>query len=352
MDPSGRRAMWCPSGLAVRLVFAAFLWFQPFVCFAQGVKPGRGGGSGAVSSTGLVSPGVCLTLQTSGSATAMSWCPTGTGTAKWSTASTELFDVSDGNFNIDLSGADLTLNGGNIIQYGSGDQVIIYGNETAATSGAGAPDVATDTQAVRSAGYIFAARNNGTNEFLVDYQGDGTFEGTLTVLNNPVSVQGADYGHVYINSANLGQSVGWDISGYPVDGSGNVGWKLNASAGATAAMVSGDLGRLDNNGTRILTFDPKGLSVYAITGDSTGSPGAATINAVCGKSAIASTAASMVLTNSEITSSSLITTTPMQSDTTCFTISAAPGSGSATMKCQGSAVATATTKFVWCLVNR
>ena len=87
-------------------------------------------------------------------------------------------------------------------------------------------------------------------------------------------------------------------------------------------------GRIDQSGT-----------------DSTGSPGAATINRPIGKSAIAIGAASVVITNSLVAAASHVVITPHARDATCKELIVVPAAGSFTVS--GSANATAALPFSW-----
>lgn len=93
-----------------------------------------------------------------------------------------------------------------------------------------------------------------------------------------------------------------------------------------------NFGRIDQSGT-----------------DSTGTPGAATINRPTGKSAIAIGAASVVITNSLVTAASRVIITPHARDATCKELIAVPAAGSFTVS--GSANATAAVPFSWQVAN-
>lgn len=79
--------------------------------------------------------------------------------------------------------------------------------------------------------------------------------------------------------------------------------------------------------------------------DSTGTPGAATIDRPTGKSAIAAGASSVVITNSLVTAASRVLITPHARDATCKELIAVPAAGSFTVS--GTANATATLPFSW-----
>lgn len=85
------------------------------------------------------------------------------------------------------------------------------------------------------------------------------------------------------------------------------------------------------------------------TTDSTGTPGAATINKPSGKSAIASGAASVVITNSLVAATSRILITPLDLDGTLTNWKAVAGVGAFTVTGNGNAAAT--WKFSWVVIN-
>lgn len=85
-------------------------------------------------------------------------------------------------------------------------------------------------------------------------------------------------------------------------------------------------------------------------GDSTGTPGNATLNTGSGRSAFALGASSVVITNSRALATSHILVTFIDRDATCIdAVNTVNGAGSFTVTC--AAVATATTKFHWLLVE-
>lgn len=100
----------------------------------------------------------------------------------------------------------------------------------------------------------------------------------------------------------------------------------------------GGVFRFFTNGAQFGRIDQSGT-------DSTGSPGAATINRPIGKSAIAAGASSVVITNSLVTAASFIALTPHARDATCKELIAVPGAGIITVS--GSANATAALPFSW-----
>lgn len=79
--------------------------------------------------------------------------------------------------------------------------------------------------------------------------------------------------------------------------------------------------------------------------DSTGTPGAATIDRPIGKSSIAAGAASVLITNNLVTAASHIVITPHARDATCKELIAVPAAGSFTVSGNGNA--TAALPFSW-----
>jgi hypothetical protein len=85
-------------------------------------------------------------------------------------------------------------------------------------------------------------------------------------------------------------------------------------------------------------------------GDSTGTPGNATLNTGSGKSAIALGAATVVITNSRAKISSHVLLTAINRDVTCLAlVNSVNAAGSFTVTC--AANATATTRFHWLLIE-
>lgn len=98
------------------------------------------------------------------------------------------------------------------------------------------------------------------------------------------------------------------------------------SSGNLTGAIMNTNGRIDQAGT-----------------DNSASPGAQTINKPIGKAAIAAGASSVVITNSLVTSGSVVLITPHARDTTCKELIAVPANGSFTVS--GSANATAALPF-------
>ena len=83
--------------------------------------------------------------------------------------------------------------------------------------------------------------------------------------------------------------------------------------------------------------------------DSSGTPGAVTINKSAGKAAIALGASSVTVTNSRCTLTSIVLVTPISQDATCINLVAVAGTGSFVVS--GAANATAATSFAFVVLN-
>ena len=134
-------------------------------------------------------------------------------------------------------------------------------------------------------------------------------------------------GELVINNS-VGTSLKWANNSCIIDGS-NVTF---------ANQTFGNIFRLGGGGT-----------ISWSGTDTTGTPGAATINKPAGKSAIAAGASSVVITNSLVSASSRVMITPHARDATCKELIATPAAGSFTVS--GSASATAALAFSWEVSN-
>ena len=115
------------------------------------------------------------------------------------------------------------------------------------------------------------------------------------------------------------------------------------------SAVTGKAWDFQVNGTSKIYWDASGKSFHGTVGDSTGTPGNATLNTVTGKSAIAAASNNMTLTNSNIAATSLLHITPLDIDVTAMTwkYSVAAGVGTVTVN----AAATANLRFSWHVIN-
>src|SRR5690348_10552083 len=130
------------------------------------------------------------------------------------------------------------------------------------------------------------------------------------------------------------------------DGSSAIGLRFSSPSYTTAGAK---IAQFRNNTTEKLAIDKDGKLLIDST-DSSGSPGAATINKPAGKVAIASGASSVTVTNSLVTTASHIYVQIQSADTTLTSIkSVVPGSGSFTIT--GNANATAACKVCFFVIN-
>lgn len=130
-------------------------------------------------------------------------------------------------------------------------------------------------------------------------------------------------------------------------GNGFVGFDVTGRTLAPTADDTYDLGATGSR-WRKLVLGLGGIQI-GLT-DSSGTPGAATINRPAGKVAIDAGASSVVVTNSLVTAASLVFCVLQTADGTLTTIrSVVPGSGSFTVT--GNANATAATKVAFLVIN-
>lgn len=133
--------------------------------------------------------------------------------------------------------------------------------------------------------------------------------------------------------------------------------KIDLSYGAngiglyTGSVSGGDIAFLDSGGTLWGVWQTDGFHLrttraifYPYT-DSSGTPGAATINKGSGRSAIASLAAAVTITNSVVTATSIVLIAPEDLDATLLTYKVVPAAGSFVVT--GNAAATLDWKFRW-----
>jgi hypothetical protein len=150
-----------------------------------------------------------------------------------------------------------------------------------------------------------------------------------------------------------------------LNASGSIALTLGTSA-QQASVINGTSGiafRFTNAGAPptggiVASFEAGGVNALQVVNngklllpstDSSGTPGAATINKPSGKSAIAAGASSVVITNSVVTAASEVIVTPLDLDATLTSYKAVPAAGSFTVT--GNANATAAWKFSWWVLN-
>ncbi|MEI8268290.1 MAG: hypothetical protein WCI59_21385 [Betaproteobacteria bacterium] len=114
------------------------------------------------------------------------------------------------------------------------------------------------------------------------------------------------------------------------------------TASGTGNVVLGATGTGESTLTRVNT-----LSV--ISTDSSGTPGAATINNLSGRAAFAAAASTCVITNSKVAATSKVFVSLGSADATLTSVRVTPAAGSFTVT--GNAAATATTVFDFLVVN-
>ena len=175
---------------------------------------------------------------------------------------------------------------------------------------------------------------------------DGTVNGAATLFMVATGIGGTEVQRLGVKTA--GQADGFTLFG--VGTSGSV--VINNSVGLQVVW--------GNNGLTVdgsnFTFSNSGLgNVFRINGsagaisirgtDSTGAPGAITIDKPSGKSAIAAGTASVVITNALVVAGSSVIVSPHARDATCKEIISVAAAGSFTVS--GTANATANLPFSW-----
>lgn len=150
------------------------------------------------------------------------------------------------------------------------------------------------------------------------------------------------------------------VNGAGVYGSGCAAGDIAvfAGGGTRHCLGSGDIRAGSNDTTDLGTSGTRYNEVYLGTGgivvdftDSTGSPGAATINKTSGSSAIAVGASSVVITNSKAATTSRILITNTETDATCLTTPWVVTKASGSFTVTAPANCTAATNFDWLVVN-
>jgi len=132
-----------------------------------------------------------------------------------------------------------------------------------------------------------------------------------------------------------------------------------AATGAVTMNPANAAVSLAPSGTGNATFGPTGTgsgtlqrigAMSVLSTDSSGTPGAATINTLSGKAAFAAAASSVVITNSTVTATSKVFCVLQANDATLTDIkSVVPAAGSFTVT--GNAAATAATAFAFLVIN-
>lgn len=200
---------------------------------------------------------------------------------------------------------------------------------------------------VASAGVQTASlfNTNGTNAADVMVKvGTSAAAGTVNVGAKSLSLRSGLNGGTEVEHAHFRAVDGAFFGSYiflPADGAG---W-LNLGLCRQFGTGSGNILYNYNGAANVIGLNTSTGLISQSGTDSTGSPGAATINKPIGKSAIAATASSVVITNSLVATTSHIIITPHARDATCKELIAVPAAGSFTVS--GTAAATAALPFSW-----
>jgi hypothetical protein len=194
---------------------------------------------------------------------------------------------------------------------------------------------------------------------------DGTVNAGAKLLSVRTGVGGTEVERAFFQKGGLtfwgasSNAIKWD------NGTPGVSWQIEAAPGTGSLRFGNNtstyFGLRFSDGYAVSEFGYEfsvGATVYLKTRlgaldqwgtDSTGTPGAATINKPTGKSAIAIGASSVVITNSLVTAASRVIITQHARDATCKELIAVPAAGSFTVS--GTANATAALPFSWQVSN-
>jgi hypothetical protein len=156
--------------------------------------------------------------------------------------------------------------------------------------------------------------------------------GNVVLSKNQLAVQDTDYQSNVTNGATAVAHAFYSIA------------DLTTAGAQVAAFWK------DNFSTKVFAVDQAGKIVYPQAGNSTGSPGAATLNTSAGRSAIAAGASSVVITNSLVSATSIVWAVVQTTDGTLLRVDrVVPGVGSFTII--GNANATGNVNVGWVVVN-
>ena len=196
-------------------------------------------------------------------------------------------------------------------------------------------------------------------------QADGSVNASAKLLSIRTGISGTEIERAFFQKGGLtfwgasSSAIKWD------NGTPGVSWQIEAAPGTGSLRFGNNtstyFGLRFSDGYAVSEFGYEfsvGATVYLKTRlgaldqwgtDSTGTPGAATINKPTGKSAIAIGASSVVITNSLVTAASRVIITQHARDATCKELIAVPAAGSFTVS--GTANATAALPFSWQVSN-
>lgn len=221
-----------------------------------------------------------------------------------------------------------------------------------AVDGAAAVGVIIDNTATLSSGKMLSIRTGGVEVF--QFYSDKSFlpaadnTGNIGTANKRFfNIWGTNYKSADgISRINLNSGTFTTVIGSTADGASAYGVKLgNSNALSTAgSKIVGFFS--DNVTTEVASIDRLGkLSMQA--SDSSGTPGAATINKPSGQASIAAGASSVVITNSTVTTASIIIVPLQATDATCTSVkSVVPASGSFTVNVNANCTAATKLGFV------
>lgn len=176
--------------------------------------------------------------------------------------------------------------------------------------------------------------------------GGGSFDGGV-IYSSFVQAGGIDAGFVKGSTASFASGITMSTGNYFEYASGR--WMR---ANGTSIEV-GDTGTLLNLTGVGLSLTTATASITVPYTTSVASPGAAIINKMAGKSAVASGAASVVITSSVVASTSIVILTPLEAANAadkCEGYYVTPGAGSFTVTCPGGNTA-ADWDFQWLVIK-
>jgi hypothetical protein len=183
---------------------------------------------------------------------------------------------------------------------------------------------------------LLSIRNNGSGNEKVYWDKDGVYNGSYISLTGNITAftyKGFNNNTCFFQANSIASGAAFQFANFTT---------LN-STGNIATFYS------DNASTLRLSINQTGRLDFASPGDSTGSPGNATINSVSGKSAIASAGTAATITNDRVSATSIIMVTPLDTDANVTKWKAVPAAGSFTVTV-GAATA-AIWKFSWFVIN-
>jgi len=191
----------------------------------------------------------------------------------------------------------------------------------------------------------FACRVNGCRVDLGTGASDYLYSDGVSVTTVGPMTAGSFYS---ATGQFIGNGVPLMLRGSATDGAAAISAKVVNTASLTTAGAKVVAFYSDNATTEVRAIDKNGADVYPLKCDSSGTPGAATCSQAAGQAAIAAAAASVVITNTLVTTASIVRATLQVQDTTCLYVrSVVPALGSFTINVN--AACTAAAKVAWVL---